>query len=202
KREDQQDGSDSQVIENAFAENSDGEHREDALVSGPAGHCGDDSVGFDEVGNSGKKHGENENDHGKSALGVFDGRLAKSLHAVADRLHSSERRATGGENLQEQPVADGFARGGGRRKRRQRHGMSAAAPYGNQAGANDDQDGSNKKIRRHHEGDARFAEAAKIDDSDHKKNAKTKRQRVGCKEGTAEISAPTPAEIPTAAVRI
>src|SRR5207249_8000385 len=66
---------------------------------------------------------------------------------LADRLHSSERRATGGENLQEQPVADGFARGGGRRKRRQRHGMSAAAPYGNQAGANDDQDGSNKKIR-------------------------------------------------------
>src|SRR5438445_1456522 len=56
--------------------------------------------------------------------------------------------------------------------------MSAAPPYSNQAGANDDQERSDKKIRWHHEGQAGFAEAAKIDDHDHEKNTDAKRQRM------------------------
>src|SRR6202011_5417247 len=92
KREHQQDRNDGHVVEETSSKDGGGQHRENTLVAGLARLRGDDAVGFDEIRNTGKERGEQKNDYRERALRIFDGRLAKGLHAIADRFHTSERR--------------------------------------------------------------------------------------------------------------
>ena len=59
-----------------------------------------------------------------------------------------------------------------------------------------------EEIGGNQEDAARLADAAQIDYGDRQQNEQAERQGVRLREGTAEIKAPTPAEMPTAAVRM
>src|SRR5205807_3467772 len=126
ERKNEKNGGDRQVVEKAFAENSGDEHGEKTLVAGLARISCSDAVNLHERGNSRQQHGQEKNNHGESALSVFHRWLPEGLYAVADSLHAGQRRATARENLQQQPVADGFGHARRRRKGGRRCWMPAA----------------------------------------------------------------------------
>src|SRR5438552_19037271 len=86
KRKNQEDGDDSEVIKDPFAENRGDQHGEKALVAGPARGVRRDAVDGDEIGNPRQQKAQEKNDHRQGALGILHGRLAKGLHAIAAAL--------------------------------------------------------------------------------------------------------------------
>ena len=139
---------------------------------------GGDAVNLHEIGNSRQQHREEKNNHGEAALGVFHGRLAKGLHAVADSFDAGQCRTTAGKDFQQQPVGDGLGHRRRRRKRSRRHWMSAAEENADNACDDGNQKRADKKIRGKCEGQARIAHAAEIDDGDDDQNAHADGHRV------------------------
>ena len=178
QRENDEDRADGQIVKKTFAENRGGEHGENALVPGLTRiGCGN-SVSLYQIGNSRQQHRQEKNNHGESALGIFDCRLPESLHAVADSFHAGQGRATAGENLQQQPVAHGFGHGRRRRKRNSRCGMPSAEEHADNACDDGDEKCTDKQIGRNRESAASFAHAAEIEDGDDDQNANAERNGV------------------------
>ncbi len=113
----------------------------------------------------------------------FGGRLAKGSHAVADRLYSSERRASAGERFQQQPGADHRAGRGDDGRSNDGHGMPMRHERLERTNQNGDQQRAHKKIGRNHEDTAGFFDTAQIHDGDEQENSKTHRQRVRQERG-------------------
>ena len=67
---------------------------------------------------------------------------------------------------------------------------------------NHDQQRARKQVGGNHEHHARIVHAAHIHDRQNHQHPQANPSVCGCRLGTAEISAPTPAEMPTAAVRM
>ena len=61
---------------------------------------------------------------------------------------------------------------------------------------------SRKQVSGNHEHHAGVVHAAHVHDGQNGQHSRHSSSVCGCKAGTAEISAPTPAEMPTAAVRM
>src|SRR5713101_2650695 len=178
ERKNEKNGADGQIVEIAFAKNGGDEHGEKALVTGLARIRRSDAVNLHEIRNSRQQHRQNENNHGESALSVFHGGLAEGLHAVAHGLNTGQRRATAGENLEQQPVADGFGHGRRRRKGSRRRGMSAAEENAENACHDSNEKCADKEIGRNREDQASFAYAAEIEDGDDDQNAYADGHRV------------------------
>ena len=120
QRQHQQDGADGHVIEEPLPATAATSMDEHALISGRAGIGGGDIVDAHQLGDAGQHHDQQSDDDGQGAPRVFGGRLAKGLHAVADRFHTGHGRAATGERLQQQPGAHGCDGGGQRAAVRRR----------------------------------------------------------------------------------
>ena len=97
---------------------------------------------------------------------------------VADSLHARQCRATAGENLKQQPVADGF--GYARWRRKGSCGCWMPTAEENPENACDDgyEKCADKEIGGEREGKTSIAHAAKIEDGDDDQNADAERNRV------------------------
>jgi hypothetical protein len=171
ERENEKDRGDGEVVEISAAENGGDEEREQALVAGLARVGGGDAVSSCEIGNSCQKNGENHDDDGERALGIFHGGFAERFDAVTDGFDAGESGATAGESFEQEPDRDGLCGGGRRRQRREWRRMSAGSD--DVIDANGDGGGqcADEKIGGEHEGEAGFAQAAEIEDGDDNENA-------------------------------
>ena len=99
EREHGQNRSNRHIVENAFAEHRSNEHGEQALVARLSRVGSGNAINFGQIGDSRQQHRQQKDNHGESALRVFYGGLAKSLHAVADGLHAGQGCATAGKDF-------------------------------------------------------------------------------------------------------
>ena len=202
EREDKQHRAHGHVIENAFAEDGGTEHGEHALVTLRPGIGRGDSIGIDQIRDPRQQNRQHEDDHGEGAPGIIHGRFTEGFHAVANGLDAGQRGAATGENFEEQPKSHHFRGGRGVRQRRDWRRMTARGQ--NFYGAHDDgdQERSYKEIvgiakaRPASRSPRRFMMVTMTRIQRHSETV------WGRSDGTAETSAPTPAEIPTAAVRM
>ena len=88
ERKNEKDGAHRQVIEEAFAENSRGEHGENALVPWLSRIGCRDAVEVYKIRNSRQQQSEKENNNGQGSPGVFHRRLTEGSHPVAHGLHA------------------------------------------------------------------------------------------------------------------
>ena len=170
EREDQQDGTDGDVVEPPSAHDRRSELGEDALVAGAVGIRRADVVEAAERGDAGEKNEEQGDDDGEGAAGVFRGRFAERHDAVADGFDAGHGGAAAGEDAEEQPEAGGGD--GGRKLGRRDDGgrMSMAGDGVEEADGNDNEQRTDEQIGRDEEDDAGIADAAHVDEGEQQQN--------------------------------
>jgi len=70
------------------------------------------------------------------------------------------------------------------------------------ADSNHNQECSGEEVSGNHEDHAGVMDPAHVHDGEDREYPRQSCKVCGCRDGTAEMSAPTPAEMPTAAVRM
>src|SRR5271166_4337807 len=181
--ENDENGADGQIVKEPFAEDRGGKHGENTLIPGLAWVRRSNSIHFHEIGDPRQQNSQEKDDHRQRTLSVFDRGLAESLHSIADGFHSSQCRATAGEDLEQQPVAHGFDY---RRRSRKRY-RGRRVPSADEDSDNARDDGNKKRADKHVGGDCEstsgLAHPAKIKNRDDNQNANTKRDHVRQQRG-------------------
>ena len=203
EREDQQDGTDGDVVEPPSAHDRRGELREDALVAGAVGIASRRRCRTRQSeAMPASKNEEQGDDDGEGAAGVFGGRSRKAMTPLLtastpvmavqplEKTRRSSQRLGGGD--------------GGRKLGRRDDGRRMAMAGESRAQTPTPMTTSSVTTKRY----VGIRKTTPVSRTPRMftmvSSTRIRRQMrsvCGWREGTAEMSAPTPAEIPTAAVR-